>query len=87
MLRIPCPWCGPRDEIEFHWRGDARVERPLLDATDATWADYLFVRGNPKGSSDERWHHWAGCRQWFILTRDTVTHEIHHARKLEDCAR
>ncbi len=23
MLRIPCPWCGERDETEFRYRGDA----------------------------------------------------------------
>jgi sarcosine oxidase, subunit delta len=24
----------------------------------------------------ERWVHTAGCRRWFKLVRDTVTHEI-----------
>jgi heterotetrameric sarcosine oxidase delta subunit len=24
----------------------------------------------------ERWVHTAGCRRWFTLVRDTVTHEI-----------
>jgi len=28
MLRIPCPWCGVRDESEFRYRGDATRSRP-----------------------------------------------------------
>ena len=76
MLLIPCPHCGPRDEIEFRWGGDAHVARPTFEVSDAEWAGYLFVRRNPKGASAERWLHWAGCRQWFNLVRDTATHEI-----------
>jgi heterotetrameric sarcosine oxidase delta subunit len=76
MLLIACPYCGPRDEIEFRWGGDAHVARPALDATDQQWADYLFVRRNPKGPNAERWLHAAGCRQWFNLVRDSATHEI-----------
>jgi heterotetrameric sarcosine oxidase delta subunit len=78
MLRIPCPWCGVRDETEFRYGGQAHVERPgNPDAlTDAEWADYLFMRDNPKGAFAERWVHAAGCRRWFNVKRDTVTHEI-----------
>ena len=28
MLLIPCPWCGPRDEAEFHYGGQAHVAVP-----------------------------------------------------------
>ena len=28
MLNIPCPWCGPRDETEFHYGQEAGVEYP-----------------------------------------------------------
>ena len=78
MLRIPCPWCGVRDETEFHYGGQAHVARPgNPDAlTDAEWADYLFMRDNPKGEFAERWVHAAGCRRWFNVRRNTVTHEI-----------
>ena len=77
MLRIPCPWCGIRDETEFRFGGDAHVERPGLEVSDAEWADYLFNRENPKGLHYERWCHVYGCSQWFNVVRDTVTHEIH----------
>jgi heterotetrameric sarcosine oxidase delta subunit len=78
MLLITCPWCGPRDEVEFHYGGQAGVPYPkdpdALD--DAAWAEYLFFRDNPKGPFAERWSHSAGCRRWFDVVRDTVTHEF-----------
>jgi heterotetrameric sarcosine oxidase delta subunit len=82
MLVIPCPWCGPRDETEFSYGGQAGVAYPEDPAalTDEQWAEYLFFRDNPKGPFPERWVHTHGCRQWFDLTRDTVTHEIHVRR-------
>lgn len=78
MLRIPCPWCGERDESEFTYGGEATVLRPHdpSAASDAGWADYLFYRDNLKGPHRERWVHTFGCRQWFEIVRDTVTHEI-----------
>jgi sarcosine oxidase subunit alpha/sarcosine oxidase subunit delta len=78
MLLLPCPWCGERDETEFSYGGQAGVPYPAdPDAlTDEEWAEYLFVRDNPKGEFRERWVHTHGCRRWFELTRDTVTHRI-----------
>ena len=78
MLSIPCPWCGERDESEFDCGGEAHIARPpdpdALD--DDAWADYLFMRTNPKGRHRERWRHSHGCGRWFNMERDTVTHEI-----------
>lgn len=76
MLLIDCPWCGPRDEIEFVCGGESHIARPGPDVDDATWANYLFMRTNPRGRHAERWGHVHGCGQWFNLVRDTVTHEI-----------
>ncbi len=76
MLRIPCPWCGVRDEVEYRFGGESHLERPAPDAADAHWADYLFNRDNPSGVHHERWCHSYGCGQWFNLARDTVTHQI-----------
>ncbi|MGW6912031.1 sarcosine oxidase subunit alpha family protein [Streptomyces sp. NPDC054940] len=78
MLLIPCPWCGPRDEAEFHYGGQAHVPYPENPAalTDEEWARYLFFRDNPKGPFAERWSHGAGCRRWFNAVRDTATNEI-----------
>ena len=78
MLLIHCPWCGPRDEIEFSCGGEAHRARPSDPSTlgDAEWAEFLFMRSNPKGGHKERWVHTHGCRRWFNLERDTVTYRI-----------
>ena len=78
MLLIPCPWCGPRDEAEFHYGGQAHVAYPETpaDLTDEEWARYLFFRDNPKGPFAERWNHAAGCRRWFNAVRNTATNEL-----------
>ena len=78
MFLIECPWCGPRDESEFDHGGEAHIERPAdpAELSDEEWADYLFMRTNPKGRRRERWVHACGCRRWFNVERDTVTHRI-----------
>ena len=78
MLLINCPWCGPRDECEFSYGGEAHIKRPEDPdkLSDAQWADYLFMRTNPKGRFPERWVHTHGCNRWFNAVRDTVTHDI-----------
>ena len=78
MLLISCPWCGERDETEFRCGGEAHLARPAEpDAlSDEAWGEYLFLRRNPKGRFHERWVHSLGCRRWFNVVRDTVTHEI-----------
>jgi heterotetrameric sarcosine oxidase delta subunit len=78
MLLISCPHCGPRDESEFSYGNEAHIARPVSSETmsDAEWADYLFMRKNPKGVHFERWNHARGCRRWFNVARHTVTHEI-----------
>jgi heterotetrameric sarcosine oxidase delta subunit len=76
MLRIPCPYCGVRDEPEFTFGGPSHVTRPTPAADDLTWTNYLFTRENPAGVHYERWLHIFGCGRWFNLARDTCTHEI-----------
>ena len=78
MLRIACPWCGEREEMEFSYGGQAHVAYPKdpQAVSDEEWAQYLFMRDNPKGMFLERWVHSHGCRRWFNVARHTVTHEI-----------
>ncbi len=78
MQLIPCPWCGPREEAEYHYGGQAHVAYPHAPAecSDEQWAQYLFFRDNPKGPFAERWMHSAGCRRWFNVVRDTATHKL-----------
>lgn len=78
MLLIDCPHCGPRNEVEYAYGGQAHVARPEdpYALTDREWAEYLFYRDNPRGEFAERWHHTGGCRKWFNAIRDTGTYEF-----------
>jgi sarcosine oxidase subunit delta len=78
MLLIACPWCGPRDGSEFSAGGEAHIHRPdaASEPSDARWADYLFMRTNPKGVHLERWCHAHGCGKWFHVARNTASDEI-----------
>lgn len=76
MMLIPCPCCGPRNQVEFTYGGDATLTRPASDAPQALWFDYVYVRDNPCGPHAELWLHSAGCRRWFKLRRDVATHAI-----------
>ncbi len=86
MLRITCPWCGPRDESEFRWGGEVPLKRPgpPESVSETSWAAYLFMRDNPKGLVRERWVHAFGCRQWFVVVRSTATHAIRSTSRIED---
>jgi len=76
VLRIPCPWCGERDEAEFRYRGDASRPRPAAEAQTAEFADFVYRRDNPRGWHREWWLHVGGCRRLLKVVRHTVTHEI-----------
>lgn len=86
MLRLPCPYCGVRDETECRYGGQAHLSRPRPDASDVEWSEYLFNRDNPEGVCYERWCHSYGCGQWFNVARDTVTHRILAAYPMDEHA-
>ena len=48
-----------------------QAQAPLPD-----WDAYLHQRDNPAGMTRDLWYHEAGCAQWLVVTRNTVTHEI-----------
>ncbi len=75
-MRISCPHCGLSDHTEFAFGGDAARDRPgLSDAVDQ-WTDYVYLRDNPRGAHVEYWQHVHGCREWLIVERDTLSHDI-----------
>ncbi len=78
MLSIPCPWCGTatRPSSTTAARPASRTQRDPMASSDGEWAEYVFMRDNPKGWFAERWFHTAGCRRWFNRQRHTVTNEI-----------
>ena len=84
MLRLNCPYCGPRDETEFAYGGESHVTRPPNEASDRAWADYLYFRRNVQGVVYERWQHLRGCRQWFNVARDNVTHVIRAVYRMDE---
>ncbi len=67
-----------RPELEFRHAGQAHLVRPADPATadDAAWADFLYMRDNPKGILAERWRHTHGCGRFFNALRHTVTDRI-----------
>lgn len=86
MLRIPCPWCGARDETEFRYRGDAGRRRPGPEAGVEEYLAYVYERDNPLGWHLEWWLHVGGCRRLLKLVRHTLTHEIRAALAPEESA-
>jgi sarcosine oxidase subunit delta len=86
MLQIDCPYCGLRAESEFVYGGEAAIARPSAPDSidDAQWADYLFMRRNPKGLHHENWRHSSGCGRWFNALRDTVSYRFHATWKIGD---
>lgn len=86
MLRIPCPYCGVRDQDEFRFGGEAPIVRPAdpEQASDEAWGEYLFYRNNKKGPQMERWLHNHGCGQWFLVQRNTLTHEITKVLRMDE---
>ena len=76
MLLIPCPWCGPRNQVEFTYGGDATREAPAADAPMRAWFDYVYLRDNPAARTTS-----CGCTApaagaGSSVRRDTRTHDI-----------
>jgi heterotetrameric sarcosine oxidase delta subunit len=84
MFIIECPYCGPRDQSEFSYGGQAHISRPTNgeELSDQEWAEFVFIRDNPKGLFAERWVHSAGCRKFFNCLRDTATDKIYAIYKM-----
>jgi sarcosine oxidase, subunit delta len=78
LLLIPCPYCGPRPELEFAYGGQAHLERPARpdELSDEQWEAYVYLRANSRGPHPERWRHLRGCGRFFNVVRDTTTDRI-----------
>jgi sarcosine oxidase subunit delta len=80
MIRIPCPYCGPRNASEFRYVGEVS-ERPDPNETSIEeWRAFLYTRNNPAGWTTETWFHSAGCRQHLVTERHTLTNEMRASR-------
>ncbi len=76
MMLLPCPECGPRNVSEFRYAGEVGARPDPATATAHEWRAYLFYRENLYGWRVESWYHRAGCRQYFLAERNTVTNEV-----------
>jgi methylglutamate dehydrogenase subunit B len=87
-VRIPCPYCGERGNEEFTYLGDASCKRPdpAGPAAAHQFADYVYLRDNPRGPIRELWYHGVGCHAWLVVTRDTATHAISRVEFAADAA-
>ena len=86
VVVVVCLGCGGRGETESSYGGEGGITRPAGPdkLSDAGWADYLFMRTNPRGAHQELWNHAQGCRRWFGVERDTVTYHISRSYMLGD---
>ena len=76
-MRLKCPLCGDRDRREFYYYGaEGYLDRPAEAAAPEAWDNYLHLRDNVAGVVRDLWYHEAGCAQWLVVTRNTVTHDI-----------
>jgi heterotetrameric sarcosine oxidase delta subunit len=66
---IDCPNCGARSYHEFWFGGEPPSSADDPDP-DRNYED-VWLRSNVAGSQTERWYHWAGCRRWLTVERDT----------------
>lgn len=83
MQMFPCPFCGPRDEAEFSFGGEAGKARPepAGAVSPETWSGFLYLHSNPRGFSREIWLH-ASCGEFFLMERDTGDHAVHASHSL-----
>jgi sarcosine oxidase subunit delta len=77
MQIFTCPFCGPREETEFHFGAEAGKARPepAPEVSDAAWAEYLYMNEAPRGRAREIWVHLT-CGEFFVMERDTVTRAV-----------
>ena len=81
MQLINCPWCGPRAQIEFHYRCDhAAVPTDWENETVQEQHQRMLIRSNEIGYHEELWQHVHGCRSWLVVERHNVTHDIRSVR-------
>ena len=68
-FEIECPNCGLRSYHEFWFGGELRPHDPTMTEEE----DYVntWLRANAAGPQAERWFHFAGCRRWMTVERDT----------------
>lgn len=73
-LRLECPNCGLRTYQEFWYGGEVRTRGK--DASEEDDYQTTWLRANIAGVQIERWFHYAGCRRWLTIKRDTRDNSV-----------
>ena len=76
MHLIPCPNCGFRPTDEYRFGGEVPAVPRRIVGEEARDLDLVWFSNNLDGPTAERWYHWAGCKRWFTLHRNTHTDRI-----------
>lgn len=81
-ILLSCPNCGTREYHEFWFGGEQRLPpgRPDGETIDANY-ERVWLRANAHGPQAERWFHFAGCRRWITVERNTQTNEVRLAER------
>jgi sarcosine oxidase subunit delta len=73
---IVCANCGERPSSEFAFGGEAvAFPEDKVETLDENY-DRVWLRVNVMGLQTERWFHYAGCRRWSTVERDTRTNAM-----------
>jgi sarcosine oxidase, subunit delta len=77
---LRCPNCGRRDNREFWFGGEDRSapKNPEEESADSNF-ERVWFRDNQRGLQVERWFHFAGCRRWHTVERDTHSNVVRQA--------
>ena len=82
-FQLNCPNCGKRPYPEFWFGGELRAGvEPGPSPSPSSEEEYrrVWLPENVAGRQAERWFHFAGCRRWLTVDRDTVTNEVYDVR-------
>jgi heterotetrameric sarcosine oxidase delta subunit len=60
----------------MNFAGGEFRRRPLPQALDGEWVDYIYSRANIHGLQKEWWYHRDGCGEWFVAERDTRSNQV-----------
>jgi heterotetrameric sarcosine oxidase delta subunit len=79
-FKLHCPNCGLRSYYEFWFGGELRPHDP--SSTDEEDYRNTWLRTNNAGPQGERWFHYAGCRRWLTVERDTRNNTLKQGASL-----